>query len=76
MIATLEQMEDVAKDIFVPEAGATESDYGSFDKWYQYVWNHSIGTGATVSDFDIVSIVDMYDEDLREYSILRKGTLK
>ena len=71
MIATIDEMKEVTKEMFSPEVGASEAYYDDFNKWFKIVADRDIPCGLEsdpVRGFDIVSIVEMFDDDLKEYA--------
>lgn len=71
MIATIEEMKEVTKDMLAPDIGASEASYDEFIKWFKFVADRDLPCGLEfdpVKGFDIVSIVGMFDDDLKEYA--------
>ena len=71
MIATIDEMNEVSKGMFSPEVGASEAYFDDFNKWFKFVSDRDIPCGLEsdpVKGFDIVSIVGMFDDDLKEYA--------
>jgi len=70
MIIEFNAMEKIVQEdaTIQPECGSGEASVESFIAWYGAVKNEDTGDGLRVSDFDVNSVIELFDRDLKEFS--------
>lgn len=68
MIAEPEEIKNILeKHDYNPNTGANESSFEMFSDWYTLCRDRKTDHGEKLGNFDVESLIVMYDEDLWNY---------